>query len=564
MDIPAGSNPRNAGARRFASTYILTLLTNKSGETLRDRLNYTPVELRFGTSGRRGRVADLTQLEIYINALAELEYLLALPAGSGGIERGQDFFFAHDLRPSSTRFVPEQGGRGEICQAVEQAARDTGLRPINLGQIPTPALMSYATARGCGSIMVTGSHIPFDLNGYKLNTSAGELLKEHEEPIGRAVGQIRENVYSAAFADSPFNERGMFRDGHRELSSVDGAGEREWIERYRAFFGTSALSGMRVAVYQHSAVGRDILVRILQELGATVIPCGRSEEFVAIDTEAIDDQRLTAMQKLADAVGKIDALVSTDGDSDRPLILAPDADGRLHFFGGDLVGMVVADYLGADAVVVPISCNDAIDIGPLAPVLEPKTRIGSPHVIAGMEQAAEKGRRAICGWEANGGFLLGSAMRREDRVLRALPTRDATLPILTVLSAANERGVPVLALFSALPKRFSRSALIRPFPREKGRAIVASICEDPSGRPRLGTIFNAKFGFSEISGIDCTDGARILFANRDVAHFRPSGNADEFRIYAVAQTQARADEIVRAGVAEPDGLIRRLEREFAG
>jgi phosphomannomutase len=246
------------------------------------------------------------------------------------------------------------------------------------------------------------------------------------------------------------------------------------------------------------------------------------------------------------------------------LILAPDADGRLHFFGGDLVGMVVADYLGADAVVVPISCNDAIDIGPLAPVLEPKTRIGSPHVIAGMEQAAEKGRRAICGWEANGGFLLGSAMRREDRVLRALPTRDATLPILTVLSAANERGVPVLALFSALPKRFSRSALIRPFPREKGRAIVASICEDPSGRPRLGTIFNAKFGFSEISGIDCTDGARILFANRDVAHFRPSGNADEFRIYAVAQTQARADEIVRAGVAEPDGLIRRLEREFAG
>ena len=62
------------------------------------------------------------------------------------------------------------------------------------------------------------------------------------------------------------------------------------------------------------------------------------------------------VQKLADQAwkehGKIDAVVSTDGDSDRPLILGVDADGkgcRVRFFGGDLVGMVVAEYLGADA-----------------------------------------------------------------------------------------------------------------------------------------------------------------------------------------------------------------------
>ena len=49
--------------------------------------------------------------------------------------------------------------------------------------------------------------------------------------------------------------------------------------------------------------------------------------------------------------------------------------------------MIVAEFLGADAVVVPITCNDAIDRGKLAQVLEPKTRIGSPYVIAGMEAA---------------------------------------------------------------------------------------------------------------------------------------------------------------------------------
>ena len=56
-------------------------------------------------------------------------------------------------------------------------------------------------------------------------------------------------------------------------------------------------------------------------------------------------------------------MVSTDGDSDRPLILGVEPDAgpapcRVNFYGGDLVGMVVAQFLDADAVVVPISCND--------------------------------------------------------------------------------------------------------------------------------------------------------------------------------------------------------------
>src|SRR6185503_12041861 len=122
-----------------------------------------------------------------------------------------------------------------------------------------------------------------------------------------------------------------------------------------------------------------------------------------------------------------DAVVSTDGDSDRPLILGVDrSTGAVRFFPGDLVGMVVAESLCADAVVVPVSCNDAIDRGPLAAALEPKTRIGSPYVIAGIEAAAAKGRKRICGWEPNGGFLLGSDIDG----LTKLATRDAVLPML--------------------------------------------------------------------------------------------------------------------------------------
>src|SRR2546423_6019254 len=193
-------------------------------DSLRANLDYEPQSLKFGTSGRRGAVIDLAQLEVYINALAELEYLQSLPASEGGISRGDPFYFAYDLRPSSSRFVPEQEGRGEIAQAIARAIRDAGMQPVNLGRIPTPALTFYALQRGKGSIMVTGSHIPFDRNGYKTNSAKGELLKKDEAPIDARVEQVRERIYSQSFRNSPFDRHGLLKSGHQELLREETAG----------------------------------------------------------------------------------------------------------------------------------------------------------------------------------------------------------------------------------------------------------------------------------------------------------------------------------------------------
>ena len=73
--------------------------------------------------------------------------------------------------------------------------------------------------------------------------------------------------------------------------------------------------------------------------------------------------------------------------------------------------------------------------------------------------------------------------------------------------------------------------------------------------------FTADSGFTPVASIDYTDGVRITFQNSEVAHFRPSGNADEFRCYAVADSQGRAAEIAQFVVAEPDGVFRRMERD---
>jgi len=578
-----------------------------SSKTLRQCLDYEPVILNFGTSGRRGNVVDLTQLEVYINALAELEYLKSLPGPDGGVSVGDPFYYAYDLRPSSAGFSNEQQGRGELAQAIEHAIADAGLQPVNLGRIPTPALTFYAIGQGKGSIMVTGSHIPFERNGYKVNTSRGELLKKDEAPINRRVEEVRRRVYGQPTGDSPFNQHGMFKTGHRDLAVETDVGRKAYISRYLDFFSGKDLRGKRVLVYQHSAVGRDLLAEILRGTGAEVIPIGRSEVFVPIDTENVDEEQLGRIRQLAAdasaACGRVDAIVSTDGDSDRPLVLAMCPAGEaggtapdVRFFGGDLVGMIVAQFLGADSVVVPISCNDGVDRGSLRSIVEPKTSIGSPHVIAGMQKARSKGKQRVCGWEANGGFLTGSDFEISGRLLKALPTRDAMLPILAVLFAANEKGIHLVDLFSGLPGRFSKAALLRGFPRSTSLRILGELT--PGGfrakdvrfekngltvrdeeaveippdpqldrellaiRDRLAGFFRPQDNFGPISGVNYIDGVRVYFENGDIAHVRPSGNADELRIYAVADTQQRADEIAQMSVTEPDGILRRLEQEL--
>src|SRR5258707_7499252 len=130
-------------------------------DSLRSRLNYEPQELGFGTSGRRGKVVDLSQLEVYLNALAELEYLQSLPPVEGGIKRGDPFYFAYDLRPSSSELVSQEQRRGELAQAIAAAIGDARMQAVNLGRIPTPALASFGPSRKKGSIMVTASHLPF-------------------------------------------------------------------------------------------------------------------------------------------------------------------------------------------------------------------------------------------------------------------------------------------------------------------------------------------------------------------------------------------------------------------
>jgi phosphomannomutase len=56
-----------------------------------------------------------------------------------------------------------------------------------------------------------------------------------------------------------------------------------------------------------------------------------------------------------------------------------------------------------------------------------------------------------------------------------------------------------------------------------------------------------------VAGLNRTDGLRITFANEEIIHLRPSGNAPEFRCYAEAATDGRAREITTLALAKISG-----------
>ncbi len=462
----------------------------------------------FGTSGARGLVTAMTDRVCFAYTQAFLQHLAVI----GQFGPGTHVAIAGDLRPSSPR----------IMAACATAIEHMGGAVDNCGFVPSPAAAAYGFGRGIPSLMVTGSHIPDDRNGIKFNRTDGEVLKADEQGI------------RAQIVDLPdlFDGEGMLAPTAPDAPLVDAA--TPYIARYVDAFGSQALSGMRLGVYEHSAVGRDILVALVEALGGDAVSLGRSDRFIPVDTEAVrpEDQQL-ARQWAADL--RLDAILSTDGDSDRPLL----ADETGAWMRGDVLGILCARALGVRAVATPVSCNSAVELSGLFDEVR-RTQIGSPFVIEAMNALAAEGQKSVCGYEANGGFLLATPVVAAGGTLGALPTRDAVLPILATLIDARRQGVALSALLAQLPERYTFSERLQAYPTAQSQRLIAHLKQGNEADilARLTAMFGAIAG--EAYGIDQTDGLRIHFAGGDIIHLRPSGNAPELRCYTESDSAERA------------------------
>lgn len=463
-----------------------------------EKLGRKRMEIKFGTSGLRGPAKELLDGSAARFAVAFARHLIAC----GKIKPGSEIAIGRDLRASSP----------DLASTCIDALLEAGMRPIDCGITATPALALFARNRGLAAIMVSGSHIPADRNGLKFYRPDGEIEKADES----AISSIAAETFPAA--PTP-----------RNAGVPSGDSMQLYERRYSALADTISLDGLRVGVYQHSSVLRDFLPDLLTSLGAQIVPLGRSEVFVPVDTEALDAADIDRAARWI-RQHRLAAVVSTDADGDRPLIL--DETGAQ--IRGDVLGLLTSRLLGAQGVVTPVTSSSATEHVLDATVV--RTRVGSPYVIAGMQKLVAHGLPTVVGYEANGGFLMASQASLGEARLDSLPTRDSTLPILAVLHQARCDNTSLSELVASLRLPVSLSGRLQDYPSEASGALMAWLAQGS------GTL--SSFLGGEVDKMDDTDGLRCQFANGEIVHLRPSGNAPEMRCYVEAASEERASNLL--------------------
>ncbi|MBM5029297.1 phosphomannomutase [Vibrio parahaemolyticus] len=452
--------------------------------------------IQFGTSGARGLVEQFTPEVCAAFAIAFTSTL------------SEEFCFkrvavAIDNRPSSYA----------MAQACVAALSQQGYEVVYYGVIPTPALAYSAMQESIPCLMVTGSHIPFDRNGLKFYRPDGEITKTDETSILNVKSEFKAPLVLPAL-------------------KVDQKAAKQYVDRYLSLFAKNLLTGKRIGIYEHSSAGRELYRDLFEGLGAEVVSLERTDEFVPIDTEAVAEaDKLKAINWSKDH--QLDFIFSTDGDGDRPLVAGENGE----WLRGDILGLLCSKVLEVEALAIPVSCNTIIAQSPEFKTVS-LTKIGSPYVIAEFENLAKQ-YKTVAGFEANGGYLLGSDIEFNGKVLKALPTRDAVLPALMLLSFAKQQNTSIKELVAALPSRFNHSDRIQNFATEKSLSILAQGKENPEELLALLGVKNAA-----VSNVDLTDGLRMTLLDSTIIHLRPSGNAPELRCYAESDSFDIARQIV--------------------
>jgi phosphomannomutase len=350
-----------------------------------------------------------------------------------------------------------------------------------------------------------------------------------------------------------------------------------------------------------------------------------TREFVPVDTEDMKEKVLIKMAELA-MDNDCHVAITTDGDSDRPalLYLRRDENKKIKFknekphyyyLKGDKLNVIACLYLKPHFAIAPISVSHKpMEVLKKHGISVKHTKVGSPHVIKEMKKKMDMNPELVVyGFEANGGGLVGSRKNfSRNNFIEPLTTRDAVFPLICTFILAKERGVNVEELvkevFSGEHESHTHAGVVENLPNvsvtlglerytpDIGKSIIdffspidKNIIEFICDKNLVLDINEEKFEASveninhlnkikeillkyiraivgdyniNIEKINYLDGIRIYVNNKEIIHFRPSGNAAQFRVYAESKSEDRVFELVERAIRAKNGVIVRLINDF--
>ena len=292
----------------------------------------------FGTDGVRGKAGkpplDVTTIRRLGAALVRALRQDAPSASQSGVR----FLAGCDTR--------ESGGWIERELAFGIASQEGSL--ISAGIVPTPAV-AYLTPRMgfTAGVVISASHNPFEDNGIKVFSGAGEKFTETLERHVEAI--IADDSWEVPPGDAPAVERADYRSEYlAHLESILPADRRT--------------RGMRVAIDCANGATTTIAPRLFRDLGFEVASVGVTPDGRNINLQCGS----TAPELLARTVvkGGYELGIAFDGDGDRAIFV----DGKGRTVDGDAVIYMCARRMKAEgrlknnAVVATVMSNIGLEL----------------------------------------------------------------------------------------------------------------------------------------------------------------------------------------------------------
>ena len=241
-----------------------------------------------------------------------------------------DAVLGHDCRHSSP----------EYHDALARGLLASGVNVVSVGMAPSPVLyFAVKHLRRKAGIMITASHNPSQYNGFKIwlgeSTIYGDALQELKAIMEQGETVAGQGVLSL----------------HDILPAyTDAICERISLQR-----------PLTVVVDGGNGAGGEICCRVLQRLGARVIPlyCEPDGSFPNHHPDpVVEDNMRDLISRVR--VEKADCGIGLDGDADR--IGVVDRNGRL-LFGDELLGVYAKELLGrrpASVIIGDVKCSQRL------------------------------------------------------------------------------------------------------------------------------------------------------------------------------------------------------------
>ncbi len=431
----------------------------------------------FGTDGVRGRVGKSPITPDFVMRLGYAAgKVLASDRSLLPVDRHPTVLIGKDTRIS-----------GYMLESAMTAGFTAAGVHVNLtGPLPTPGIAYLTRAlRLQAGVVISASHNPFEDNGIKFFSGAGQKLPD-------AIEQQIETMLDKDIETAPSSELGRAR-------RIDGAAAR-YIEFCKSSFPFDKdLRGLRLVVDCANGATYHVAPHVFHELGAEVIAIGAEPNGFNINTEcgATHTASLSAAVKQHQA----DFGIALDGDGDR--LMMADRDGRI--FDGDQLVYIIARHRMASGAMK----------GGVAGTL--MTNLGMEHALGRLSLAfgrAKVGDRYVLELLQENGWQLGGETSGHILCLDKHTTGDGIISALQVLHALKDSGASLAEY----------SADLRLYPQVLINVPVARRIDLASAQPVIEAEAEAR--------ADMGAGGRIVL--------RPSGTEPLIRVMVESSSEAQA------------------------